>query len=207
MLKGDYMRNDIRIYRIIVISLAVVLLAVGTYVGLNLASNKNKESNLETTAVNNNDDENKNNPNVEIYTSPFDKVGDIELVYEDFYTLCGETVKDSNMVYGISLNELKKEQIAKQKKNNTEYIISEETASKLVFRRELQQYCPNHFEVKIENSKVVIYNIVSEGVKTLYKNTEIEEDWVRPELLEELNKGIIVNSKEELNSLIEDIES
>jgi hypothetical protein len=198
------MNRNIKVYRIIVISIAIILISVGIYVGINLTSKK-ENTNTATPVVKNND--NKQNQEVKIYTDPNDKIGDIELAYEDYYTLCGHTVIDSNIVYGISLNELKKDELKKQKEKNLNYDIAEEKENKLVFRRKLEQYCPNHFEVKIENSKVVIYNVVSQGVKTLYKNTDIEEQWVRPELIEELNKGVVVNSKEELNSLIEDIES
>ena len=203
------MRDNIGIYRIMVVFVAVVLLVFGIYLGLKVSDKKQSEKEV---AITTNSDENSNSDdsvaaNVNIYSDNTNKKADIEIVYEDYYTLCKETITSSNVYYGANFDDLKKQEIDKQKSNKTEYEIVEESKERIVFRRQLEQYCPYHFEVKIENSKVVIYNIVSKEVKTVYKDTQIEEKWVRPELVEELNKGITVNSMEELNNLIEDIES
>ncbi|MNN78681.1 hypothetical protein D3C81_1952560 [compost metagenome] len=65
------------------------------------------------------------------------------------------------MVYGITLNELKEKEIQKNIKEKKEYKLVKESDTKLVFRRELNQYSPDYFELKIVDSKVIIYNIVS----------------------------------------------
>ncbi|MCX8074007.1 MAG: hypothetical protein N2749_00260 [Clostridia bacterium] len=195
--------NRKKVYRIIVASLAVILLSVGLYIGLQLSKKVQKQPEPVSEVINKND----NNNNVNVYVDENDKKTDIELVYEDYYKVCKKTITDSNMVYGISLNELKERETEKNRKDSKDYQVVSETPTKIVFRRELDQYCPEHYEIKLENGKVVIYNIVSEGVKTLYKETDIYETGLRPEVIEDLMEGKKVDSKEELNLFIEDIES
>ena len=54
---------------------------------------------------------------------------------------------------------------------------------------------------------VVIYNVVNDSVKTIYQKIDKPTELLNPEMIEELNSGINANSKEELNLIIEDLES
>lgn len=189
-------------YRIMVFSICVVLLMFGIVIGFNIERKDNSSYSEEVINKNNELDE------VSIYTdSKSGKKYDIELVYEDDYTLCNHNIVNTETVYATTLETLKKQEIEKQKKENKEYQIKEENNYRLVFYRKVEQNCPNHFKVKMEEGSVVIYNIVSDAVETVYKKIEISQDLIRPEMLEELNQGIVVNSKEELNLIIEDLES
>ncbi|MEG2645668.1 MAG: hypothetical protein RSA08_01395 [Clostridia bacterium] len=185
-------------YKIFVISIFFVLLAFGIYVGFNFSNNgkKSKETIANTENINIYNTNNKNT-----------KLSDIQLIYNDYYSLCNETITKSEMIYSKNVEKLIEEEVAKQKKDNLEYEIDEKNDKKLVFKRVINQNCPNHFNVKLENGIIVIYNIVSEGLSLEYQTINVPQNSIRPEMLEELNKGIRVNSKEELNLLIEDIES
>lgn len=201
ILLGDFMEPKTR-YRIMVFSVCVILLMFGIVIGFNIENKDNNNYSEEVINKNNELDE------VSIYTdSKSGKKYDIELVYEDYYTLCNHNITNTETVYATTLNSLKKQEIEKQKKEDKEYNIKEENNYRLVFYREVNQNCPNHFKVKMEEGVVVIYNIISETVETVYKKIDISQDLIRPEMLEELNTGIVVNSKEELNLIIEDLES
>ncbi len=194
---------DEKKYRIFVISMCVVLLMFGIYIGFSVEK-KNNVANSAETVMNKEDDDNE----VNIYDNKIvTKKYDIELVYEDYYTLCNETITNSQIIYQTTLDELIKSEKEKQSKENKEYSIKEKTNERLVFYRELEQNCPNHFNVKLEDGIIVIYSVVNESVSTVYKKIDISQDLIRPELVEELNLGIEINSKEELNLFIEDIES
>lgn len=194
-----------RIHRILIMSIGTILLSVGLYFGMQFSDKVNPETDPSTEVINNND--NKGNENIQVYVDPKDQKTDIELVYEDYYKLSDETIKNSDMVYGISINDLKSQELKKVTENKSKYELVQETSTKLVFRREINQYSPNTFEVKIVEGKVIIYNVLSEDAKTTYKETDISESEIRPELLDELKKGMRVTSKDELNMLMEDIES
>ena len=196
------------LYRILLACVTVVLLTVGLYIGLQIskedtALNDNINDTTTTDVISKQDTQQVSNT-VDIYD---DKNATIELVYEDYYSLDDKLVSNSNVVYGISVNDLKKQENEKNEQAKNGYELVEQSTVKLRYRRTLNQYSPCHFLVKLEGGKVVIYNIVSDTVNTLYKDTNISEESLRPELLEELNIGKRVDSKEELNELIEDIES
>lgn len=189
-------------YRIVILSVCVCLLMVGVIIGFNMEKGNAKESAEPVINKENELDE------VSIYTeSKSSKKYDIELVYEDEYTLCSHNIVNTETIYATTLDELKKTELEKQKNENKEYEIKEETNYRLVFYRKQTQNCPNHFKIKMGEGEVVVYNVVNETVETVYKKIDISVDLIRPEMLEELNQGIIVDSKEELNLIVEDLES
>ena len=107
----------------------------------------------------------------------------------------------------IRKNKLKEGESNNQKENGNIYELIEESNEKVVYTRQIEQNCPNHFFIKVEDNKIVIYNIVDESAMVVYKKLEVDIETLNPEMLEELNEGISVDSKEELNLIIEDIES
>ena len=135
------------------------------------------------------------------------KTYDIEVVYKDEYTKCGHTIQNKDMVYGTTLENLKEEENKKQKEKGIIYEVEEESNDQIVYSRKVDQNCPNHFLVKIENNNIVIYNIIDDAAMSVYKKLEVDMNTLNPEMLEELNEGIKVDSKEDLNLIIEDIES
>lgn len=132
---------------------------------------------------------------------------DIEVVYEDNYILCEETITSKNLVYDSTMEEVKKQEEAKQEKEGKVYRIKEETNDKIIYTRKLKQNCPNHFKVILEKENIVVYNVVDEEVKNVYRKIDISDRLIREEMKKELEKGIAVDSFEELNLLIEDLES
>lgn len=198
--------NEKTKYKIFVAILMFFLLTFGVFVGLNISYNNNVSNDLTSYTPDDMEQDLKginDNETEQVNTKSYD----IEVVYVDNYTLCNEMVETKNVVYGTNLEELKKQEKIKQDKEDKIYEIREETKDRIVYYRDVNQNCPNHFNIKLENGKVNIYNIVSDGVNTIYQTIDVSEELIRPELIEELNKGIKANSKEELNLIIEDIES
>lgn len=179
-------------YRITIMSIAVILLVTGTYIGLKISDKAvgeevvpeqvEKETEVTTPVINKTEGK------------------DIEVIYEDYYTNCEHTITSKNTEFGTTIEKIKESV-------NKEYKIVEEKDSSITFRREIDSNCPNHFELRLEDNYVMIYQIVSDEISTMYKNTEIPKSSIRDELIIELEKGIKVNSLEELNTYIEDIES
>lgn len=193
---------DEKKYRVVIIITFVVLLAIGLYIGFQVSTDKG--SNTQNEIANNDIDE------VDVYEETpvvSSKTTDVEVIYENYYSICAHKEIRKDMIYGIALDKLKEDELKKQKSNNEEYELSEEKKDSLHFKRTLNQYCPNHFNVKLENGEINVYRIVNDGVETLERTIDISQELIRQDLLEELNLGIKVNSKSELNLLIEDIES
>ena len=177
----------------------VLLLVLGVYIGFKYTRNdKNVEDKTSIAEDRIEKDE----------TTPVSTITyDIEVVYKDEYTKCGHTIQNKDMVYGTTLENLKEEENKKQKEKGIIYEVEEESNDQIVYSRKVDQNCPNHFLVKIENNNIVIYNIIDDAAMSVYKKLEVDINTLNPEMLEELNEGIKVDSKEDLNLIIEDIES
>ena len=177
----------------------VLLLVLGVYIGFKYTRNDKNVEDKTSTA----DDSIEKDETTPVITKPYD----IEVVYKDEYTKCGHTIQNKDMVYGTTLENLKEEENKKQKEKGIIYEVEEESNDQIVYSRKVDQNCPNHFLVKIENNNIVIYNIIDDAAMSVYKKLEVDINTLNPEMLEELNEGIKVDSKEDLNLIIEDIES
>lgn len=200
---GENMRN-FNGYKYVVISMFFIVLLVGSFLGCKfvIKSTKSDEIIKDVVPVVNNDE--NQNKEVNIYESQ-DK--DVEVVYEDFYSICGETIRNSEIYYSTNLSKVKEEELKKQISENKEYSIAQETDERLVFKRTINGNCPNHYTLKLEDGAVVIYNRIDKENLKIYKKLNIAEELIREELKERLKEGIEVDSKEELNLIVEDIES
>lgn len=193
------------LYRASIVMLCVILAVLGIYIGLQIFENNMKQEAVDVV----NNSENKEEKEVEIYMPVVTKTYDIELIYEDYYELCKESIINKNIIYGVTLDELKKSEIEKQEKLGEEYEIVEENNERLAFKKTIKKYCPNHFMLTLSDkeNEVVIYSVEDDDIKSVYKTIDIYKNTLRDELIEELENGIEVDSVKELNLIIEDIES
>ena len=164
---------------------------------------KNDENLTDYTETTAEEEKIKNDDTTPVITKTYD----IEVIYKDEYIKCGHVIENKNIIYGTTIEKVKDEENNKQKDNGNIYEIEEESDEKIVYSRKIEQNCPNHFLVKLENDEIVISNIVDESATMVYKKIKVDSEILNPEMLEELNQGIKANSKEELNLIIEDIES
>jgi hypothetical protein len=180
-------------YRGFVIIVGIILLSFGVYIGFKMTDENitNNEVIVDKDTDNISKDEEK--PVIS------NNIISIEVVHKEYYKKCGETITISDFVYDKNIETIKKD--------NSNYTVEEESESKIVFSKVNDGYCNNHFELKIVDNYVVIYKIVDDGVSIIYKRTDICADRIREEIKLELEKGIKINSMEELNTIIEDIES
>jgi len=198
-------------YRIFVLSVFVILLGVGTIVGYKITTN-NADIVEYTSNEMDKDINTSNNEVVDIYEedeveSVSTKTYDVEVVYIDSYTLCDEDITEIKIHYGAKVEDIKKIELERQEREELKYDIVEETNERIVFKCVKEAYCPNHFKVILEEDKINVYNKVTEDNYEMYKTLDIPVETLRVEVVDELTGGILVNSKEELNMIIEDIES
>lgn len=189
------------LYRFLVFIVFVFCLSFGIYVGFRYT--KNNEKLIDYTETTAEEEEIKNDDTTPVSTRTYD----IEVIYKDEYIKCGHVIENKNTIYGTTIEKVKDEENNKQKDNGNIYEIEEESNEKIVYSRKIEQNCPNHFLVKLEDDEIVISNIVDESATMVYKKIKVDSEILNPEMLEELNQGIKANSKEELNLIIEDIES
>lgn len=83
-----------------------------------------------------------------------------------------------------------------EKFSNTEIIIS----------KEYNGECGEHFILREEDNKIIIYKINDKKEEEIYEKTEISVDYLTDEDKKNIKDGIKVNGIQELNQLIEDFE-
>lgn len=136
------------------------------------------------------------------------KTYDVTVIYEDYYTVCKEYVRRSNVIYGTTIDEVKENEKKYQEENGLVYEILSESDDKIVYSRNIKENCPNHFKIISENGKIVVYSIQGENKKTVFMTLDdVNAEQLRDEIKEKVESGTYINSKEELNKFIEDLES
>ena len=77
---------------------------------------------------------------------------------------------------------------------------------KLTLYKEYKDFCGEHFKLKIEDGKVVIYIINNDGTETIYEKTNISSEYLTETDLLNMQDGLEIYGREELNQIIEDFE-
>ena len=77
---------------------------------------------------------------------------------------------------------------------------------KIILYKEFDGVCGEHFKLRVENGKVVIYLVSQEGRESLYEKTNISSEYLTETDLINMQDGLEIYGKEELNKVIEDFE-
>ena len=77
---------------------------------------------------------------------------------------------------------------------------------KITLYKEFDDVCGEHFKLKIEDGKVVVYTVNNDGTETLYEKTNISSEYLTETDLLNMQDGLEIYGKEELNQVIEDFE-
>ena len=125
------------------------------------------------------------------------------LILKKYYNKCEHTINE--------YVELPQELVnMTEKQVQEEYpeweVIGFETG-KVTLYKEFEGTCGEHFKLKIEEGKVVIYLVNEDGTETLYEKTDISSEYLtETDLINMQDNGLEIFGKEELNKIIEDFE-
>lgn len=87
-----------------------------------------------------------------------------------------------------------------------EWSIEKFASNEIILYKEADGECGEHYLVKEDKGKVVIYRILEDGSQREYERTEISIEYLTDTDKTNIEEGIKVNGKQELNQLIEDFE-
>ena len=124
------------------------------------------------------------------------------IIYKTYYTKCKHFVQDYDDI-DILLVNLTEEEFNEKCKN---WDIEEFSSEEIVLSQEKEEFCNEHYKLKLENNNIVIYNIDENGIETEYEYTGITTEYLTEEDILKLTSGIYVYGKENLTSTIEDYE-
>ena len=124
------------------------------------------------------------------------------LILKKYYTKCDHTINEYVELPKELVN-LTKEQV--QEKYADWQVIGFEKG-KITLYKEFNDVCGEHFKLKIEDGKVVVYTVNNDGTETLYEKTNISSEYLTETDLINMQDGLEIYGKEELNQVIEDFE-
>jgi len=137
-------------------------------------------------------------PTIEVITK------DTKLVFEKVYIGCGhkrvEERRARENEIGLSIQSIAL--------RFPEWSIADYTTERIVFTKEVNDFCPGHFLLKDRDGVVVIYMPSEEGDE--YKGveeTQISTDSLPPDLQSEIRKGLILDTLEDVEHFMENLES
>jgi len=124
------------------------------------------------------------------------------LILKKYYHQCEHTINEYVELPQELVNMTEKEVQA-------EYpdweVIGFETG-KLTLYKEFEDVCGEHFKLKIEDGKVIVYMVNNDGSESVYEKTNISSEYLTETDLINMQDGLEIYGKEELNQIIEDFE-
>ena len=124
------------------------------------------------------------------------------ITFETYYTKCGHSEISKKRILPEDANMTEEELKEKYKEYNLKIFTDDE----IIFYRELNEMCNNHFIIKEKDNRIAIYNIDKEGNEILKNTTDIETKYLPEEDVKLLQRGIKANSQNELQQILSDYE-
>ena len=147
------------------------------------------ENNLEENTIQTSNKEEKTTPNT-------------LLIYKTFYTKCKHLINEYRDIDVSEVN-LNKSEIIRLNKG---WKVEEFSTEKIVFLKDKEDFCDEHFKLKLDNGILIVYKIDEKDKEVVYEKTDITEEYLTEEDILKLKNGIFIYGRENLSSTIEDYE-
>lgn len=124
------------------------------------------------------------------------------LILKKYYMKCEHTINEEVELPQELVN-LTEEEVQKQ---YPDWKVIGFYPDKVTLYKEYDDVCSEHFKLKIEDGMVVVYIINADGVERIYQKTNISSEYLTETDLINMQDGLEIYGKSELNKIIEDFE-
>ena len=124
------------------------------------------------------------------------------ITLKKYYSKCGHTINEYIDIPEELVN--KTEEELKQRYEGWE--VKSFSSTDIILCKEFEGECQQHYVLREQEGKIVIFIINANGEEELYERTEISVDYLSDVDKESVMLGIKVYGEEALNQLIEDFE-
>ena len=124
------------------------------------------------------------------------------LILKKYYSKCEHTINEYVELPQELVNMTKEEVQAEY----TDWEVIGFESGKVTLYKEFEDVCGEHFKLKVEDGKVVIYMVNKDGTESVYEKTNISSEYLTETDLINMQDGLEIYGKEELNQIIEDFE-
>lgn len=124
------------------------------------------------------------------------------LTLKIYYNNCGHLIEKKEDIKETEVNMTEEE----LKEKFSEWEIQKFTPTEIVMYKEVNEFCNEHYLLKEKDGYISIYSLDENNNEKFIETTDISIEYLTEEDLENIEKGITVYTKKELNKTIEDFE-
>ena len=191
-----------------VILFLIIVIIVAVFIGTSIFKLENNDNNPKQQQEENTNTENKienvmkNDISIDINSEEEKISPNATLILKKTYKECGHSIKDYAAIPEELVN-LTKEELEEQYKD---WKVEKFTPLDITLTKEIEGKCNEHYILKLKDGVIPIYEEKEDESEVLKEMTGISTEYLTENDKMELEKGIKVYGKEELNSMIEDYE-
>ena len=198
------MNRIIIILLIIVVIFAAMAMAVFIYMP---EENNDAKIEVQNVAVENtiNEVENvtENNTNMVETNANEERISpNAFITFKQTYKKCGHTTSEFVEVPQEFVN-LTEEEL---KEKYSDWTVEKFSDTDIVLNKEVEGSCNEHYIVRDVDGTVTVFHVLEDGTEEQYMVTDIATEYLTDTDKIEMEKGIEINGKQNLNQLIEDYE-
>lgn len=141
--------------------------------------------------------------NIQSVSSSEEKVSaNAILVLKKYYIKCEHTINEYVELPQEIVN-MTEEQVQQQ---YPDWNVIGFAQDKVILYKEFEEECGEHFKLRVEDGKISVYLLNQDGSESLYEKTNISSEYLTETDLINMEDGLEIYGKEELNKIIEDFE-
>ncbi len=194
-------KRTIVIFMVAIIAIILILLAILIY-NLNKSTDIGQSPNTNSVSPTQNFD-NANIVNVlETNSSEITISPNASITFFKYYRDCGHNIKSKEFITNSMVN-MSQDEFSKL---YSDWQINKFTSTEIELFKEFAGTCGEHYLVKSNDGYVCIYNIKDDNSFELKESTDIAVKYLSNDDISELEKGVILYGKENLNAYIENFE-
>ena len=188
-----------------VILFLIIVIIVAVFIGTSIFKLENNDNNPKQQQEENTNTENKienvmkNDISIDINSEEEKISPNATLILKKTYKECGHSIKDYAAIPEELVN-LTKEELEEQYKD---WKVEKFTPLDITLTKEIEGKCNEHYILKLKDGVIAIYEEKEDESEVLKEMTGISTEYLTENDKMELEKGIKVYGKEELNSMIE----
>ena len=192
---------------IMLLSIIVVIAAMVTALIIYMPEEEKEENmkiaNIAQNKVDNDKNEMENVINVVETNTNEERISpNAFITFKQTYNECGHTKVEFVEVPQEFVN-LTEEEL---KQKYPEWNVEKFTDTDIILNKDVKGNCNEHYIVKDVNGIVTVFRVLADGTEEEYQVTDIATEYLTDTDKIEMEKGIKVNGKQNLNQLIEDYE-
>lgn len=193
------------IISIIGIIIFAILITIGVSIYKNTNSNLQQQGEAKNVVEKNEMQNNLVNSNIELVTTASEEEKtspNCLFIFKTYYKKCEHIKVEREKITETMVNKTREDLESIYKNWNIVTFRNNE----VLFYKEEEGSCGEHYLLKELEGKIAIYNIDEQNNLNLYEETEILTNYLPEEDINRLKQGIRVEGKDKLNQALEDYE-